>query len=121
MSARSASAYPEGSTAPARLTATRVTVPPSASHASAEWSTEECSTADTIRWRPTRRRPANAPAIPVWTARVPEGVNTTSSARQPTASAAASRAASSSIRALRPSRYSRAGSAHPSSKEANNA
>ncbi|CAM5716263.1 hypothetical protein SVIOM342S_01435 [Streptomyces violaceorubidus] len=104
VSSRSAAANTAGSTAPVRSTGTRVTLPPSASCASAACSTEECSTADTIRCRPTRRRPASAPATPECTARVPEGVNTNSSGRHPTHSAAASRAASSNSRARRPSR-----------------
>lgn len=118
VSGRRAAAYTEGDTAPVRPTGTRVTDPPADSWTSAEWSTEECSTADTIRWLPTRRRPASAPAIPECTARVPDEVKTSSSGLQPTASAAASRAASSSNRARLPSLYRRAGSAHPSSSEA---
>lgn len=49
MSDRSASAYDPTETAPVLVTGALVTVPPSASNTSAEWSTEECSTADTIR------------------------------------------------------------------------
>ncbi len=118
VSARRPSANSPASTAPPRSTPTRVTVPPSASCRSAACRTHECSTDDTIRCCPARRRPASAPAMPVCTARVPEVVKTSSSGRQPTASAAASRAASSSSRARRPSRWRRAGSAHPSSREA---
>ena len=79
-------------------------VPPAASWTSAACRTAECSTAECSSRRPTRRRAASAPETPACTACVPEGVKTNSSGRQPTASAAASRAASSSSRARRPSR-----------------
>lgn len=121
VSARSTPPYTAGSTAPVRSTGTSVNEPPAASWAAAEWSTDECSTADRARWRPTRRRPERAPAIPACTAVVPDEVKTSSSGRQPTASAAASRAASRSSRARRPSRYRRAGSAQPSSSAASRA
>ncbi len=104
VSARRARPYSEGSTDPVLSTGTSVDDPPSAARAAAEWSTEECSTAERTRWRPTRRRPESAPATPECTARVPDEVKTSSSGRQPTASAAASLAASSSSAARRPSR-----------------
>lgn len=104
VSARRAAANAWAGTRPVLSTPTRSTSPPSASKDSAVCRTEECSTSETTRWRPVRRRPARAPAMPQWTACVPEGVKTSSSGRQPTDSAALSRAASSRRRARRPSR-----------------
>ena len=86
--------------------------------------TLECSTALTTRWPGPRLadcRARTAPRTARCTAWVPEVVNDSSSARQPSTAAIRSLAWSSSRLARRPSRCSRTGSAQPSSSAASSA
>ena len=92
VSARSARPYAAGSTAPVRSTGTSVNdaaAPPRGPRRHGVPRSARRRRAPDAR--PTRRRPESAPAMPECTARVPEEVKTSSSGRQPTASAAVSR------------------------------